>query len=681
MKHLYRFTQASFGPSPWVLIPAAPDKRLASKGKSLAGPVYDLSLLSDAERQSLLALLRQRKKTQTPDQMEQEKALLERCPRRLILPPLDVDVCQDSREYDPDHARQLASQYRDALDKAAADKGLGDIEWWETNDHGGSHGHLAASKLPPHPDLLRMVHALICEVAKAADVPLLTELPHGKENRPAVYLDDTLFLRKPDSRGVMWRLPWTRKPGRISHQKRPIENELSTATRRVIDRAAVQSAVERRDVVRARSRMAGVANSPSKKPARQRQGQLKRPSGKLAGSEKEMLKESKKLRLIWNNVSAGKDGKVDRSKRDCWFAVCALEAGATDQQTINLLYRLPGGKASSDNRELAYVMDVLSWAYDRIARREKKKVSVLPCSTLSLQGNTDKPESRYDSGHLGEDHLEWSMHERRIAYYATESEAFERPRCNVVLVLRNKEKRANHMLWHPTCGMAGCGYCGPRRKAAWEVNLIDHCKAALAAGKQIRIITGPKCSWESIRKKLVRCESRDYARLWSAADQLFILTTAETDLGVLVNPPDGDVISEIEEELVEALKGLPFDHRRISTSRTWKLPAPDKDEESKWEKVAQTARDFDDLAKQVRTLPEVKTVKTPGTVDLGKGKLAFTLSFTIDPQVADGDSYAEFIERLTSAPAPILNFDNYYARSKQQRQQQEKQHAPQGSLF
>ena len=207
----FRFAQKDVGKHKWDLVAAYPDVVTSgpdfdgSGGRKAGSTWRDASALSEDEAQELLLLLAQPKKKSdfvaddevlTPEENRRLASLLERCPYTGLLPPLDVDVKGVSQEEAFDAARRIHV--------ACIEVGLG-VPAWHTTGNTGLHGDLWAPDDFKHPWLLYGLLSLVQDVARRASVPLLSE-NQDKAARPPICLDDTLYNRKPNGLGSVWRL-------------------------------------------------------------------------------------------------------------------------------------------------------------------------------------------------------------------------------------------------------------------------------------------------------------------------------------------------------------------------------------------------------------------------------------------------------------------------------------------
>jgi hypothetical protein len=77
---------------------------------------------------------------------------------------------------------------------------------------------------------------------------------------------------------------------------------------------------------------------------------------------------------------------------------------------------------------------------------------------------------------------------------------------------------------------------------------------------------------------------------------------------------------DVEPHLTHDLKRLPFDGRRVSTSRGWSLAAREQEQEPTWEVVGATGRSVESVhesAEEAGYDPEFKAWRNPETGDAG----------------------------------------------------------------
>lgn len=193
---LFRFAQRNFR-GRWEVAPAIPDKRLAQVGYRLGGPYRDASALSERERVELYDLIASAKDAQTTEDRGREAELLSRCPFGGPMPPIDLDVKEGT---DREVLRQAAEDFT-----AASCLGLLGAYRWHTTGGKGLHGDWEAPPGCFSTLLLRAMGQRLREFARAAKLPLLSD-HRLKEDRPPVVVDDSLYERDADARGVVWRL-------------------------------------------------------------------------------------------------------------------------------------------------------------------------------------------------------------------------------------------------------------------------------------------------------------------------------------------------------------------------------------------------------------------------------------------------------------------------------------------
>lgn len=207
----FRFAQRDFK-GKWQVAPSLPDKQLSALGYRLGGPYRNAKYLDDFEQRELHGLIALSKDAQTDEQRSREAELLARCPFSGPLPPLDIDVVLGTAsDYVRAQARELHVSCL-ALGAAAPR--------WHLTGGKGLHGDSVAPDGVESTVLLRAYGDFARAAAAQSGTPLLSEHRH-KANRPPIVLDDTLFEREADARGVVWRLSGsTREEG---GKKVPVE--------------------------------------------------------------------------------------------------------------------------------------------------------------------------------------------------------------------------------------------------------------------------------------------------------------------------------------------------------------------------------------------------------------------------------------------------------------------------
>lgn len=236
-----RLAQRAFGKAFWEqVLGDLSDADLAANGFKLGGPGRDLSGLSPEEAEELRRLwATPRWKVEEDGLLDREEELASKAPFYLHVPPLDVDVNEQSPEYEESSAKKEALRIARVLDEELPRNGMGKPSWHRTNDRGSLHGDQRVPREVVSVNLLLAIGWKVRRIARAHGVPLLTECPKDKTKRPAVVLDDSLFNRHAEGRGVMWRLVGAMKPGKAP--KRPHDIHLDTP----IDSAAEPSPWER----------------------------------------------------------------------------------------------------------------------------------------------------------------------------------------------------------------------------------------------------------------------------------------------------------------------------------------------------------------------------------------------------------------------------------------------------
>ncbi len=350
----FRLAQRDFGAARWWPIAVESDESLSGKGWKLAGPTRDASSLPLNEFRELVWLCSTASSDLTEDQDKRLAELLERSPFTDHIPPIDVDVNDESTEFDITKARATAHRFALAMRTELAKVGLGSPSWHTTNDRGGLHGDMLSPSGIKSTHLIRAVGALVRKAAKAAKVPVLSQLPHKKNQRPAVYVDDSIFNREADRRGVQWRLVWSRK-GPDKPPKVPVDLDTLTPLERSApvvpaDTKAVQEAIAELEF--------SEALAPSKPRTKVVRTAASAPGTGLTPEDLELVKRGR-LRRVWEDNSQS----PDRSIRSWRVAFEALRLGADDDCVSRLLWNMPGrNKVIEERRDQRYVDQTIASA-------------------------------------------------------------------------------------------------------------------------------------------------------------------------------------------------------------------------------------------------------------------------------------------------------------------------------
>ena len=128
--------------------------------------------------------------------------LLGQCDRYGYVPPIDLDI---SKEIESPIAREsIGREAMDKLSDVLIEVGLGRPNWHYSGGS-GFHGDLIVPDGLAHPNLLGGVGALLVKACRQIGIPLLSD-HKDKATRPPIVVDDTLFNRTAQARGVVWRL-------------------------------------------------------------------------------------------------------------------------------------------------------------------------------------------------------------------------------------------------------------------------------------------------------------------------------------------------------------------------------------------------------------------------------------------------------------------------------------------
>lgn len=189
--------------SVWRVRWALDDDDLAASGYHAAGTGYDLTSLTPPEQPELLALLNMPRKKQRPAQAGAERDLLSNVKRCGYLPPVDIDIAPGAT---PSAAHEVATRFC----RVARTFGLFISSAWETGS-GGLHLHVDASRLPSARYFVQGFGRFVERVALAAGIPLSRTDQSGREAQ--CWIDHGLWRTGLETRGHLWRLQYSRKPG------------------------------------------------------------------------------------------------------------------------------------------------------------------------------------------------------------------------------------------------------------------------------------------------------------------------------------------------------------------------------------------------------------------------------------------------------------------------------------
>lgn len=364
----FRIGQRDFGASPWLVCPFLPDAELASQGWKLAGPGRDASALSFGEREELGWLLDMAIKQQSPEDHARETELLERCPYTTYVPPIDIDVAEESAAFKkiggPQEAYGAALRYAQILHQTCQEVGLGEPDWHRTNARGGTHGDLLAPEEIADAQLLLYVRALVQRAARIANVPLLSQQPHRKEERRhAVYVDDTLFSRTTAKRGVQWRLVGASKPGK--DPKQPwnvfVDQPRPSSDRRVTISIQALAAERERAMELLHEEEEPEASRPT--PAER----VERNRALFATTRAPLSQADMAWLAAHPEIKAQFDTPVasiaDRSAHLWHVVLAAKKAGADDQLMARLGWNMPGSKAAE--REDSFLLNQIQKLHEQ----------------------------------------------------------------------------------------------------------------------------------------------------------------------------------------------------------------------------------------------------------------------------------------------------------------------------
>lgn len=200
---MFRFA-AVFKGSTWEVTDAVTDEELAARGYKHGSPWRYAGRLDGDEQRELYRLLTSKKKDLAPEERRREMELLACCDFTGPFPPIDFDVSEKGTAED---ARAAAARFVPAFEAVLG----GRLALRLT---GGSKGGIHADQVAPpevkSPLMLLVWRELVTKVAREVGIPLQSDYAMPGD-RPPVTIDDGLFNRQPESRGVLWRLVGSRR--------------------------------------------------------------------------------------------------------------------------------------------------------------------------------------------------------------------------------------------------------------------------------------------------------------------------------------------------------------------------------------------------------------------------------------------------------------------------------------
>lgn len=335
----FRLLRKSWEPwRSWELFPLISDKDAASRGYSLGGFGRDASNLSLEEQNELYELLKSKKLKDSSRLAD----LLGKVGYTTYLGIIDIDVNSKSREYIEDEAKVLALDYAKRIAKSCENYGLGRPKWYSTSWSGGLHANLVCEW--PYQDirLLAATHLALVSLAREHNIPLYSDfsgnLKREKMLRPPVYLDDSVLIKYPQSKGGVWRLEGTAKPGGKAKEEIVIDSRPYKS----MSLEVLQSYF------------------PTCKKAPPKEIKLDYdPKEPFVYSQEifEVAKKHPELSEIWNRKNVS-----DRSYRDFEMILAALSLGLDHETASQLMREMPKSKASQDKRSGAYDISLIQSA-------------------------------------------------------------------------------------------------------------------------------------------------------------------------------------------------------------------------------------------------------------------------------------------------------------------------------
>lgn len=594
-------------PTPDGTLASIDDDAMARAGFVLAGPVLDLGVLEDEEHQELLDLLGRPSKDLEHREYNRQSDLLSRVPRLGCLPPLDIDINPASASYDPKKVPEQTWTAANSLSDTLEYLGLGRPVWYTSNDEGGLHGQLDPAQLE-HPDLLRLIHPLLLEAAALLNIPTLAGQPSELAKRAPWYLDDSLFVRYPGSRGVLWRMPGTSKPGGATKQRANDEpgDPFTLSLERLLGTERDEHDPFQLPVP---------ASGKTRQRASSREPRRRCAPEAMTSEDQALIARSQHLTDIWDQEPG------DRSLRDALMVKAVLEATVSDEHpdgdenaAVRILYALPGGKAATERREPGYLAVTLKWArgaaaetiehqhianalaamidepeggleaLSQPARRrsvdqKKRAKRARPSASqvlLDAAANGDVTTLRTEVEitttescdiALCDDPL--SMDEMpRVASLAAQLEAqhVARPRyCpnsrNVLAYARDNKRR--FVMMRVPCKRTDCLTCGHDRRQEWWSSLLTHWGEAAERPKYLYRLEVATEDWARMRQTLTRAGAR-YSRI-AALGRYIVWTDLSLPGAIQVS------CDKVPGQLWQDLKMIPVDRPGypVSTSRAW----------------------------------------------------------------------------------------------------------------
>jgi len=425
-----RLVQKRFRKTPWFASEIAPDAWLGAQGNEVVGPGLRTSSLLPVVAEELFRLLDlgvpsskpiPGRRVQTPEESAREKEILSWIPRFGFTHPIDVDVDDDSPLFDPVETPVASLELARKIDAAAAKLGI-EIAWFRTSKKGSLHGDLTVPEGVESPWLVRATGWWVAKyLLEPIQAPRLSDLSRRKSERgSALYVDDSRWNSNPDSRGLLWRPAFARKPNGLP--KTPIDiytgelMDMSSASWKdmpvplpVPDRFFLEGIQAIEAEIRLEEQGRRIRAQRSER--RARRGRVVLPGREIQSvleSDLERVKASKRLTAIWNDPPPAQS-EGGRSKRDFRFAYAALSEGLDEESVIRLLNVMPGSKTSTRDRRYA----------DGTVRSARKYVDQDLARKPEVQGFDKQVESYFTAsvGEVGENQLK-----NMLRYNAVEAE-------------------------------------------------------------------------------------------------------------------------------------------------------------------------------------------------------------------------------------------------------------------
>lgn len=366
----FRFLRKSWEEhTPWILAPFVSDEEAAAMGYAKAGFGRSAESLTVAEQEELFHLL----KSRSGKHKDRLVSLLGRCGYCKYLGIIDIDINTQSSAYNAEEAKTIALEYVRQLAKQAPDFGLGNPSWYSSSFSGGFHANLICPEEIVDTRLLSAVKSMVVKLAENVGIPIYSKFSQiekdNKLKRVPVYLDDSVLVRYPESKGSLWRLDGTAKPnGKPKTLVNPLLNncpEIQVNTNFTpIDSTALLNVLSTLEIPLTKKHPEAISISSY-------------DIGCLSEDDFDFIQSNPPILNIWT-----KQVVSDRSHRDFDLVLNALLLGADDTRACRLLHAMPGSKAKQDRRNIDYNISILKSA---------KRCLATPYTGFKLYDNYIRP--------------------------------------------------------------------------------------------------------------------------------------------------------------------------------------------------------------------------------------------------------------------------------------------------